>query len=119
MDRKKTNTRKRYTTTTSASQIVWNRFYKGRPARIAEGEQTGREMALGMKIRRLREDAGLTQEQLAKKIGTGASAISRIEDADYDGHSLDTLHRVAKALDMRLIIDFQPIKRPQGTAKQM
>jgi DNA-binding XRE family transcriptional regulator len=43
------------------------------------------EIALGMKIRQLREAAGMTQQQLAKRVPTQPSAISRIEDADYDG----------------------------------
>jgi transcriptional regulator with XRE-family HTH domain len=84
------------------------RFYNGRPDRQAERDQTAREMALGIKIRRLREKAGLTQEELAERVGTKPSAISRIEDADYEGHSMDTLRRVADALGMLLIVDFQP-----------
>jgi DNA-binding XRE family transcriptional regulator len=71
---------------TSAQKIMRRRFEGGSPERIAEREKTGREMALGMKIRQLREEAGWTQQQLAKKIGTQPSAISRIEDADYDSH---------------------------------
>jgi len=93
--------------TTSARDILHRRLYRGRPDRVEELNQTRREMALGMKIRRLREDAGLTQQQLARMIGTQPSAISRIEDADYDGHSVSLLERVAQALDLRLIIDFE------------
>ena len=70
-------------------------------------------MALGEKIRRLREAADLTQQELADKIGTHPSAISRIEDADYDGHSMSTLQKVADALDMLLLVDFAP-KHPRG-----
>ena len=94
--------------TTSAREILRRRLYDGRPERVAQREQTRREMTLGDKLRRYREQAGLTQEQLARQIGTGPSAISRIEDADYDGHTMETLRRVADALDMRLIIDFEP-----------
>lgn len=49
-----------------------------------------------------REKAGLTQGQLAKLVGTTQSAISRLEDADYDGHSLSMLRRIAEALDQRV-----------------
>jgi ribosome-binding protein aMBF1 (putative translation factor) len=49
-----------------------------------------------------RERAGLTQAQLAKLIGTTQSAISRLEDADYEGHSLTMLQRIAEALDHRV-----------------
>lgn len=105
--------------TTDAVEIMNRLFYKGRPHRIAERDQTAREMALGMKIQRLREEAGLTQAQLARKIGTQPSAISRIEDADYDSHSVETLARVAEALGMNLIIDFEPKVQPAKRRKQV
>ena len=102
--------------TTSARQILRRHIYTGREERIAEREQTHREMALGEKIRRLREEAGMTQQQLARKLGTQPSAISRIEDADYDGHSISLLGRVADALDMLLLVDFAPKHPRRGRA---
>jgi DNA-binding XRE family transcriptional regulator len=104
--------------TSSASKIIHKRFYAGQPQRLGEYESTKRQMALGMKIQRLREQAGMTQQQLADRIGTHKSAISRIEDADYDGHSITTLAKIAKALDMRLIVDFED-KSPQKRAKSV
>jgi ribosome-binding protein aMBF1 (putative translation factor) len=59
-----------------------------------------------------RTEAGLTQQQLAHLIGTTQSVISRLEDADYDGHSLTMLLRVAEALNKRLdirLIDKEPV----------
>ena len=100
--------------TSSALRAMDRRFYRGRPDRVAEREQTAREMRLGDKIRQLREEQGWTQQQLADKIKTQASAISRIESADYDRHSIALLERIAKALGVMLCIDFaprQPIKR--------
>jgi transcriptional regulator with XRE-family HTH domain len=58
----------------------------------------------------LRTKAGLTQRQMAKKVGTTASAICRLEDADYEGHSLSMLRRIASALGKRVEIRFVPIK---------
>ena len=49
-----------------------------------------------------REKAGLTQTELAKLVGTTQSVISRLEDADYDGHSLSMLRRIAEAMDHRV-----------------
>jgi transcriptional regulator with XRE-family HTH domain len=46
--------------------------------------------------------AGLTQAELARIIGTTQSVVARLEDADYTGHSLSMLHRIARALDGRL-----------------
>ena len=53
-------------------------------------------------IHQARIEAGLTQEQLAKKIGTKQPVIARLEDADYEGHSLSMLQRIADALGKKL-----------------
>ena len=63
------------------------------------------------KIYDLRTKAGLSQRDLAKKVGTTASTICRLEDADYDGHSLYMLTRIADALDKRVEIRFVATKR--------
>jgi DNA-binding XRE family transcriptional regulator len=54
----------------------------------------------------LRREAKLTQKELAELVGTQQSVISRIEDADYDGHSLTMLKRIASALNRRLKVEF-------------
>ncbi len=54
-----------------------------------------------------RQKAGLSQAELAEKIGTKQGVISRLEDADYDGHSLNMLLRVASALGKQVSIEFQ------------
>jgi transcriptional regulator with XRE-family HTH domain len=63
------------------------------------------------KIAALRTEAGVTQRQLAKLIGTTASVICRLEDADYEGHSLAMLNRIAGALNKRVDIRFLPVER--------
>ena len=60
-----------------------------------------------------RKRAGLTQAQLARLVGTTQAAISRLESADYEGHSLSTLVRIARALDNRLEITMVPSKGPR------
>ena len=47
-------------------------------------------------------------EQLAELIGTKQPDIARLEDADYQGHSLTMLHRIATALNQRLEIVIPP-----------
>ncbi len=59
-----------------------------------------------------RTAAGLTQAQLAQLIGTKQSVIARLEDADYEGHSLSMLSRIAKVLHHEIKIDFVPITNP-------
>ena len=55
-----------------------------------------------------RTAAGLTQKQLANLLGTHQSAIARLEDADYQGHSLGMLRRIAEALNQTLEVRFVP-----------
>jgi DNA-binding XRE family transcriptional regulator len=55
-----------------------------------------------------RAAAGLTQTQLARLAGTTQSAISRLEDGDYDKHSLAMLERIAVALHRRVEVRFVP-----------
>src|SRR5438132_345183 len=63
---------------------------------------------IAMKVYEARREARLTQRQLAERVGTQQSVISRIEDADYDGHSLSLLRRIAKALELSVRIEFYP-----------
>ena len=56
-----------------------------------------------------RTEAGLSQTELARMIDTTQSVISRLEDADYEGHSLPMLSRIAKALNREVKIDLVPI----------
>jgi transcriptional regulator with XRE-family HTH domain len=54
-----------------------------------------------------------TKAKLARKVGTTQSVISRLEDADYDGHSLQMLRRIASALEKRVEIHFLPSPKLQ------
>jgi ribosome-binding protein aMBF1 (putative translation factor) len=49
-----------------------------------------------------RTEARLTQKQLADLVGTTQPVIARLEDADYNGHSLTMLRRIAEALGQRV-----------------
>jgi ribosome-binding protein aMBF1 (putative translation factor) len=55
-----------------------------------------------------RTQAGLTQQQLADLVETKQSVIARLEDADYEGHSLSMLQRIAQALNQRVEIQLLP-----------
>jgi ribosome-binding protein aMBF1 (putative translation factor) len=57
--------------------------------------RTLRQIDLALLVREMREDAGLTQAELAKKVRTTQSVIARLEDAEYTGHSLRMLERIA------------------------
>ena len=55
-----------------------------------------------------RTTAGLTQKELAQAAGTTQQVISQLEDADYQGHSLSMLRRIATALGSRVEIRLVP-----------
>lgn len=63
-------------------------------------------LKLAMKIAELRNQRGLTQQELAKLMGTSQQAISRIESGDYEGFTLKTLEKIAEATGMRVKIEF-------------
>ncbi len=71
-----------------------------RMRRLIESERVNAEVA--QMIYDARVKAGLTQAELAKLVGTKQPVIARLEDADYDGHSLKMLVRIARALNQRL-----------------
>lgn len=73
-----------------------------RDRKFAEGFDKGYEQfKIGVMLRQARESAGLTQEELARKLKTKKTAISRIENHAED-IKLSTLERVAAALGKRL-----------------
>lgn len=96
--------------TSDAVEILHQRYYAGRPDRISALAEARAEDELARKIHELREEAGLTQERLAKLVGTTPSVISRLEDSEYEGHSLMMLQRIASALNKRVEIRFVPKK---------
>lgn len=96
--------------TDNAVEILHRRFVAGRPEKMVELEKIRADDAVARKIYDLRTKAGLSQRAFAKLVGTTASVICRLEDADYEGHSLAMLNRIAAALDKRVEIRFVPIK---------
>jgi len=94
-----------------ASAFLYRRYVAGDSKQEESYEQEVINAEIARKIYDLRTKAGLTQQELAIRVGTSKSAISRLEDADYDGHSLSMLKRIAEALDKRVEIRFVPAKR--------
>src|SRR2546428_3673725 len=102
--------KKRFRTTTDALEIIDQRFFRGRADREAALAEAKLHAEIAQRIYEMRQRAGLTQRQLAKLIGTSASAISRLESADYDGHSLTMLQRISGVLNRRLEVRFVPVR---------
>ena len=103
----------------SGTRILFDRLYRGKPNRIASLKRTRKELALGRQIRALREARKLSQAQLAKALGTQAPAVSRIEDANYDSHSLRILRKIADYFEQNLIVSFEPKTPSANTARRL
>ena len=71
------------------------------------------QMDIAQMIYDARTAAGLSQRELAKLVGTTASVICRLEDADYDGHSLTMLRRIANALNKKVELRLVPVTKRQ------
>lgn len=69
------------------------------------------DLDLGQLIYDLRTEAGFSQRELAERMGTTQSVISRLEEGGGAKNRIDTLARVATALDRHLIVSF-PEKVP-------
>jgi|SRR5579859_7389027 len=68
----------------------------------------GEAWDVALQLAALRNEAGLSQKQLARKLKTSQQQISRLESPGYEGHSLSMLRRVARALNARVKVVFEP-----------
>ena len=93
---------------TSDAITIIDRRYFHTPAARAELEEARQSAAVARRLYELRKRAGLTQKELAELVGTSHSAISRLENDDYEGHSLAMLRRIAAALGQRVEVRFVP-----------
>ena len=90
--------------TSNAAKILRDRYLKDNPQRKASVEAERVNAQVARMIHDLRNDAGFTQKELAQLVGTTQSVISRLEDADYEGHSLSMLNRIAEALKQKMSV---------------
>lgn len=90
-------------------QALHDRYIGDDPERIASFERALADANIATSIYQLRTEAKLSQRELAVLVGTTASVICRLEDADYEGHSMAMLRRVAAAVGKRVEVRFVPI----------
>ena len=93
---------------TSNALTIINNMMKDDPELQAMVKESSLNARVAQIIYDARKDANFTQQQLADLIGTTQSVIARLEDADYDGHSLSMLSRIAAVLNQRLEIKMLP-----------
>jgi ribosome-binding protein aMBF1 (putative translation factor) len=82
------------------------------PEFAARFESAGEAWDVAIQIATLRQKAGLSQKELARRLNTSQQQISRLESPSYEGHSLANLRRVAGALNARVRVTFE-VDRPK------
>jgi DNA-binding XRE family transcriptional regulator len=70
-------------------------------------EEEGKKLQLGLKIAKLRQKLGLSQNRLAQKVKTSQATIARLESGNYFGFSIRTLEKIAWATNTTLCINFK------------
>lgn len=76
------------------------------PDFAARFKEAGEAWDVALQIARMRQEAGFSQKELARKLGTSQQQISRLESPSYEGHSLSMLRRVAHALGAEMHVTF-------------
>ena len=95
----------------AAVQELYDELIGSDPSAQEEFEHELVNIEVAQLIHDMRVHAGLSQRELARKIGTSASAINRLESGDYQGHTVAMVRRIATALNRRLEFRAVPAKR--------
>ena len=86
------------------------------PAFAARYERAGEAWDVALQLTALREQAGLSQSELARLLKTTQQQVSRLESPAYEGHSLSMLRRVAAALHARVRVVLEPLPKAEKSA---
>jgi transcriptional regulator with XRE-family HTH domain len=74
--------------------------------------KAGEAWDVAVQLSSLRKKSGLSQKELAKRVGTSQQQISRLESPSYEGHSLSMLRRVAEVLGAAVHVGIHPKNDP-------
>lgn len=77
-------------------------------------EKERKALTIAYEIARLRHRLGLSQKELARRVGTTQEVICRLESGAYTGYTIRTLERIAKATNTELAIGFRLTRRKQA-----
>ena len=97
--------------TTDAVDILHRRYVEGDPEMEALIKEERIRAEVAAELYQLRTQLGLSQRALAKKSGTSASVICKLENADYEGDSLAMLRRIAAVLNKRVQGSFESLQK--------
>ena len=79
----------------------------------ARFKKAGEAWDVALQLAALRKESGLSQKELARRVGTSQQQISRLESPSYEGHSLSMLRRVSEVLGATLHVKIQRKKHPK------
>jgi ribosome-binding protein aMBF1 (putative translation factor) len=99
-----------------AYQWAYDRYIKGDPEMEKYFEELGVKADIARQLYDLREQAGLTQEQLADLVGTDASVINDLEETDYEGDFIAMASRIANALHRKIEVHLVPAETQESAA---
>jgi len=78
-------------------------------------KKAGEAWDVAIQLASLRKESGLSQKELARRVGTSQQQISRLESPAYEGHSLSMLRRVANALGADVNVVIEPKRHQRQT----
>ncbi len=102
-------TMNKHTKTNNSLEILYRRYYEGRPERLESLQEERENAEVARMIYDLQKEVGLIQKELTERIRTTPSVISRLESADYEGHSFSMLRKIATAMNQKIQIEFVPL----------
>jgi transcriptional regulator with XRE-family HTH domain len=100
---------------TTVKKTNFNRFLEEQlkdPVFARRFKKAGDAWDVALQLAALREKAGPSQRDLARKLKTSQQNISRLESPSYEGHSLSMLRRVAESLGVTVRVVFEPAVNP-------
>ena len=86
------------------------------PHFAARFKEAGEAWDVAMQLAALRNEFGLSQKELAERVGTSQQQISRLESPGYEGHSLSMIRRVAEVLGATVRVRIQRSKQAEKHA---
>lgn len=95
-----------------ATYLNWRDEFLADPQRRAIYEEEAAKSELWLQLVEARREAGLTQKQMAQRLGVSQAQVARIEKEGYDAYTLNTLRRYVKALGEGFALEVA-IRTPQ------
>ena len=97
-----------------AFECLFRRYIKEDPKRVASFQEELVKSEIAREIYDLRNNAGLTRDQMAALVDTTASVIEDIEEADFEGDFLLMASRIAAVMKRKIEVRFVPVITPES-----